>query len=196
MDNERGTKLSDRLNDLIISEKKEGLSRLNRSGFEKRITGRIRKEKQRTILISPKLMIYASFAIVVAAVSIILLFNNGGQTGKGENPLMIVLENIMEDENKVIKDSGKSENVLSIFENSLCQVLYKVKREGISMNELTQSIAGVINSTKGDMETKLIRSEGTVRNDFRLIRHGLLYMNKKNDYTELFSRIIKNLTEG
>lgn len=187
-------KLPDFLNKLIREEKREGISKFENSDFEKKIYNRIRNEEKRYGPVFRKMLIPASLSIAIVVFSL-LLINKIGNASKMGNPIYFALASISADSEKIDYDTVEQENIKTEFENALSQVLYSLDRESITFNELTENILNTINSITEEKAGQSTSFENIISRDLNTIKKDILNMNIKKDYSELFSRIIKNITE-
>ena len=194
MDNPEKIKNSELISNIIDSEKRSGLDRFRNSDFENNIYAIINKEKRNTKIFFRKILLPASLTIAIVIFSL-LLINKIGNTSKMGNPIYFALASISADSEKIDYDTVEQENIKTEFENALSQILYSLDRESITFNELTKNILRTINSITEEKAGQSTSFENIVSRDLNTIKKDILNMNIKKDYSELFSRIIKNITE-
>jgi len=194
MDNPEQNKTSELISSIIDSEKRSGLEKFNNSNFEKKTYTRINKEKQGSKMFMKKILIPASLTIAIVIFSL-LLINKIGDASKTGNPIYFALTSISSDSEQIDYDSVEQVNIKTEFENALSQILYSLDRESINFNELTKNIFRTINSITEEKAGQSTSFENIVSRDLNTIKKDILNMNIKKDYSELFSRIIKNITE-
>ena len=194
MDNPEKIKNSELISNIIDSEKRSGLDRFRNSDFENNIYAIINKEKRNTKIFFRKILLPASLTIAIVIFSL-LLINKIGNTSKMGNPIYFALASISADSEKIDYDTVEQENIKTEFENALSQILYSLDRESITFNELTKNILRTIDSITEEKAGQSTSFENIVSRDLNTIKKDILNMNIKKDYSELFSRIIKNITE-
>lgn len=194
MDNPEKIKTPELISNIINSEKRSGLDKFRNSNFEKNIYNRINKEKRNTKISFRKILLPASLTIVIIIFSLFLI-NKSGDSSKMGNPIYFALASISTDSEKIDYNSVEQENIKTEFENALSQILYSLDRESVTLNELTKNILGTINSITEEKAGQSTSFENIVSRDLNNIKKDILNMNIKKDYSELFSRIIKNITE-
>ncbi|MCK4889549.1 MAG: hypothetical protein KAS97_06415 [Candidatus Aminicenantes bacterium] len=194
MDNPEKIKNSELISNIIDSEKRSGLDRFRNSDFENNIYAIINKEKRNTKIFFRKILLPASLTIAIVIFSL-LLINKIGNTSKMGNPIYFALASISADSEKIDYDTVEQENIKTEFENALSQILYSLDRESITFNELTKNVLRTIDSITEEKAGQSTSFENIVSRDLNTIKKDILNMNIKKDYSELFSRIIKNITE-
>ncbi len=193
MDNNE-VKLPDFLNDLIKKEKREGLSKFEGSDFENKIYNRIRDQK-RGRQFSFK-WILAPASLIILFMFSLLVFRRDGKLPSGNNNFQLVLEKVMKESESSVKISKRSLMERTQFENLQNELLASGIYSENGLSDLSEHIKFSIFSATGGSETKLMISDEIENKDSLLIKKGITDMNKKDDYSELFSRIIIKLAEG
>lgn len=194
MDKQDEPIMKDLVSKIIESEKKDGIKKFNNSDFEQKLYNRIRG-RRRGMRVSLKwILVPASLALLV--ISALFLFRGDGRIPPTPNNFQLALESVVK-ENAGLREIPeewieKNKKV----ENLQKQILRSIKGSEIGVKDLTGHIVSSMISVTGKNGLELKISGDIPGNNFMLIKKDISNMNKKDDYSELFSRIIINLTEG
>ena len=187
-------KLPDFLNDLINNEKREGIERFKSSDFEKKIYNRIRDQKRGRRVSLKWVLVPASLILIF--VSTLILFKRDSENPSWQNKFQMVLENVINENSPSQKIPAIVEKERKKIEKLQNEILASDLKHEITTTDLSQHIKTSLLSATGENEPEFKFYNEYTGSDFLKLKEDIGNMNKKNDYSELFSRIIIKLTEG
>jgi hypothetical protein len=181
--------------ELIGAEKRDALEMLLRSDFESKLYEKIRLGKTRQGIPFRKFLIPSALGLITVLILLILRIIPPGKAIKMENPIGIALYAISPGANANCGSHSGPGREVTEFEMSLRQVLSASIRKNTSLNELSGYISHALTSGRegsppGDPAIRKHRFH-----ERELLKTELRSMSKNNDYSELVSGIIINLTE-
>lgn len=187
-------KLPDLLTDLIMDEKREGIKKFESSDFEMKIYNRIGDQNRGHRVLSK--WILAPVSLVLLLVSAIFMFKGDSENLPGGNKLQMVFETVI---NKSSRPRGISAELIEEREkiaNLQIEIFSSVKNSEIDIADLSEHIKSSMISATGGYGPELKILDEMNMADLLRIKADIANMNNKDDYSELFSRIIIKLTEG
>ncbi len=192
MDNNE-VKLPDFLNDIIRKEKRDGVAKFDISDFEKKIYNRIRDQESGRRRISK--WVLAPALTVVLLIFSMFMFRGDNEDISGKSQLQLVFEKVILEIPLQVELPGDLIKEKK-FENLQNELMESVIKSGIDTSKLSEQITSSLISATGEYEAGFLFPEEFNRNILIQIKEDISNMNKKDDYSELFSRIIEKITEG